>query len=142
MSTLGSDNIFKHHILRLIAPGPNSSYSCLVNQRFWKVSKDARMEPPIQEVYFRFEGAVILIWGYEQVRKARLDGGQLKPSCCYERVGTAPSRCDRQSLGITSFHLVKVNQGLQAREEGRVPARTILRYIFSRTSTSHLDMEL
>jgi len=52
----------RHDLLRWMIDGPASSYSCLVHQRFWKVLSDARMDPPIQTLYFLSGGAMILTW--------------------------------------------------------------------------------
>ena len=41
-------------------PGPDSSYSCFEHQRFWKVLREAKIEPPIQTEYLRSGGAVTL----------------------------------------------------------------------------------
>lgn len=48
--------------LRWTMDGPDSSYSCLVHQRFWKVLSDAKMDPPIQTLYFLSGGAMTLTW--------------------------------------------------------------------------------
>jgi hypothetical protein len=45
MSALGKNDL--GYALRWTIPGPDSSYSCLEHQRFWKVESEARMEPPI-----------------------------------------------------------------------------------------------
>lgn len=50
----------QRHILRWTIPGPDSSYSCLEHQRFWKVESEAKIEPPIQTEYFLSGGATIL----------------------------------------------------------------------------------
>lgn len=50
----------KGHLLRWTIPGPDSSYSCLLHHRFWKVEREARIDPPIHTEYFRSGGATIL----------------------------------------------------------------------------------
>jgi hypothetical protein len=40
-------------------PGPDSSYSCFEHHKFWKVLRDARIDPPIQTEYLRSGGATI-----------------------------------------------------------------------------------
>ena len=44
--------------------GPDSSYSCLEHHRFWKVEREAKMDPPIQTEYFLSGGATILTCSY------------------------------------------------------------------------------
>ena len=39
--------------------GPDSSYSCLVIHIWWKVEREAKMDPPIQTEYFLSGGAMI-----------------------------------------------------------------------------------
>ena len=51
---------FKIHLLRWTIPAPLSSYSCLEHQAFWKVLREAKIEPPIQTEYLRSGGATIL----------------------------------------------------------------------------------
>jgi hypothetical protein len=46
--------------------GPTSSYSCLEHHMFWKVLKEARIEPPIQTEYFLSGGAMIFTYTSEE----------------------------------------------------------------------------
>merc|ERR1712226_205515 len=48
--------------------GPHSSYSCLEIHIYWKVDREARMEPPIQTEYFLSGGVMILILMVEGAR--------------------------------------------------------------------------
>merc|ERR1719183_2098348 len=55
----------RHHLsptppqhFRCTMDGPDSSYSLLVIHMFWKVLRDARMDPPIHAEYFRSGGAM------------------------------------------------------------------------------------
>ena len=48
-------------------PGPDSSYSCFEHHMFWKVLRDAKIEPPIHTEYFRSGGATILIYHFDNV---------------------------------------------------------------------------
>merc|ERR1719158_1270053 len=47
---------------------PHSSYSCLEIHIYWKVEREARMDPPIQTEYFLSGGAMILILMVEGAR--------------------------------------------------------------------------
>ena len=42
--------------------GPDSLYSCLLNNICWNMDREARIEPPIQTDYFLSGGAMILIF--------------------------------------------------------------------------------
>ena len=42
--------------------GPDSSYSCLLIHICWNVESEARIDPPIQTLYLRSGGAMILIF--------------------------------------------------------------------------------
>jgi len=50
------------YVLRWTIVGPHSSYSCLEHHMFWKVLREARMEPPIQTEYLRSGAATILTY--------------------------------------------------------------------------------
>jgi hypothetical protein len=103
------------HSLRWTMPGPDSSYSCFEHQRFWKVLREARMEPPIQTEYFLSGGATILtctqVRGQEPKYKrissdlhaGRGKAGQLLlHTICDTRVHSSTTRKDDVSVEITT----------------------------------------
>merc|ERR1719481_384498 len=50
------------YISKQLFTGADSSYSCLEIHMFWKVEREARMDPPIQTENFLSGGATILIF--------------------------------------------------------------------------------